>query len=328
MAGLLGAVAALFVLAIVGVAVFSSADDDPGSSTALPSYTPPPLPTFPGDDRDTGETRRPGDDSTPRPRYTPRPRDTSSSRPSDETSRPPVTLDTSLERNTVYTAGTLPKVKCPGAAVNIYNNTQLRNLILRTGRCMDQAWAPALRRVGIDWEPPGWAIVSRKGRGACGDFPQRGSYVPYYCPRNMTIYASTSALARGYGNITTYHGAIVGMMAHEYGHHVQTLTGLGMSHWRLHLRSNRNTQLALSRRFELQANCFGGMAMRAMAGSYPIGPNQRRTLYHFFSNVGDWPGRPRDHGSPPNSGRWFRQGFERTAAYQCNTWRAPSSTVS
>ncbi|MFD2353045.1 neutral zinc metallopeptidase [Nonomuraea ferruginea] len=61
------------------------------------------------------------------------------------------------------------------------------------------------------------------------------------------------------------------MMAHEYGHHVQNLTGLLDSWWGQTLEtSNQNGKLALSRRLELQATCFGGMWMRSVAASYPV----------------------------------------------------------
>jgi predicted metalloprotease len=240
-----------------------------------------------------------------------------------------------LTRNSVYRIPGLPRLACRAKATSIYNDAQLKALILKTGQCMGRTWAPVLTKAGIPFAPPGLAVTARGGRGACGDFPHRGSVVPYYCPRNSTIYASTSAMARGrgnqlgYGGLSSWHGAIIGMMSHEYGHHVQHLSGLADSWWARTLSARSTSgRLALSRRFELQANCFGGLWMRSVAASYPIPAARRDTLYHFFSNVGDWPGRPRDHGSPANSGRWFRQGYERTRVAQCNTWLAPAATTS
>lgn len=314
-------------LVLVGALIKSSRDSVSVSPVAIPTFTPP--------ERSTERpTERPGDGRSdePEPR-TSQP----SAEPSEtsETSQPRRTLNTSLKNNSLYANRGLPRVNCPAGSGSIYSHSQLKSLILKTSRCMDKVWSKTLQDRGITWHRPGYAITSRRGRGACGDFPQTGSIVPYYCPRNTTIYASTTAMARGsgnalgYGQITDWHGAIISMMAHEYGHHVQQLSGLSNTWWQQTLESgSRSGKLALSRRFELQATCFGGMFMRAAAASYPVTPARRNTLYYFYSRVGDHPGWPRDHGSPANNNRWFRQGYEKNKTFQCNTWLAPSSTTS
>ncbi|MEV4834483.1 neutral zinc metallopeptidase [Nonomuraea sp. NPDC049486] len=324
-----GTIAGLFVLVIVGAAFLgSSSGSDTTTPIAQPTYSPYDEPT-----RSRGEpTSSPTQDDVPTERPTQRP--TQDDEPDDDPPRQ-VTLDRSLKNNTVYRAGVLPRLTCRAGNVSIFSHSQLKSLILKTGKCMDQAWGPILQKQGIPFSPPRYAIAARSGRGACGDYPQRGSIVPYYCPRNNTIYASTSAMARGngnsrgYGQIISWHGGIISMMAHEYGHHVQNLTGLLDSWWGQTLEtSNQNGKLALSRRLELQATCFGGMWMRSVAASYPVSTSSRQRLFWFYGQVGDHPGYPRDHGSTANNHRWFRQGWEKNKAYQCNTWAAPSSTTS
>ncbi|MEU8248366.1 neutral zinc metallopeptidase [Nonomuraea sp. NPDC048916] len=329
-AGILGAVfgstAALFVLIVIGSVVFKdSSRSETTTPVAVPTYTPYERPGEREPDHATEEpTRRP----TQAPTRT---------ATQDTTVTPPrqVRLDTTLKNNTLYRAGALPRVGCRAGDVSIFSHAQLKALILKTGKCMDRAWGPILREQGIDFSPPGYAIASGRGRGACGDYPSAGSMVPYYCPRNSTIYASTSAMARGngnargYGQIISWNGGIISMMAHEYGHHVQNLSGLMNSWWSQTLESgNRSGKLALSRRLELQATCFGGMWMRSVATSYPISPADRSRLFWFYGQVGDQPGYPRDHGSRANNNRWFRQGWEKNQTYQCNTWMAPSPTTS
>ncbi|MBG0817762.1 neutral zinc metallopeptidase [Planomonospora sp. ID82291] len=307
-------------LVLAGAVIKSSRDSASVPSVAIPTFTP--------NERSTG---RPGDGRSDEPE----PRTSRPSAEPSETSTPRRTLNTSLKNNSLYSPRGLPRVHCPAGSGSIYNHSQLKSLILKTSRCMDKVWSKVLKDQGIAWHRPGYAVASRRGRGACGDFPQTGSIVPYYCPRNTTIYASTAAMAKGsgnslgYGQITDWHGAIISMMAHEYGHHVQQLSGLSNTWWQQTLESgSRSGKLALSRRFELQATCFGGMFMRAAAASYPVTPARRNTLYYFYSRVGDHPGWPRDHGSPANNNRWFRQGYEKNKTFQCNTWLAPSSTTS
>ncbi|WP_336205203.1 neutral zinc metallopeptidase [Nonomuraea sp. LPB2021202275-12-8] len=321
-----GSIAALFVLIVIGVAMIGGAKE---SRTTTPIA----IPTLSPYDEPSD---RPSTDSSREP--TQRPTPTRTEEPDEEPDVDPparATLNTTLKNNTVYRAGALPRLSCRAGNASIFSHSQLKSLILRTGRCMDRAWGQILQKQGIPFSPPNYAIAAGRGRGACGDYPAAGSMVPYYCPRNNTIYASTSAMARGngnargYGQIISWHGGIISMMAHEYGHHVQNITGLMNSWWAQTLDSTGSSgKLALSRRLELQATCFGGMWMRSVAGTYPISTGNRGRLFWFYGQVGDYPGFPRDHGSRVNNNRWFRQGWLRGEAYQCNTWMAASSTTS
>ncbi|WP_246083783.1 neutral zinc metallopeptidase, partial [Nonomuraea diastatica] len=331
----LGSVAALFVLIVVGAAFFKSTSrSETSRPIAIPTYEPSERAT--DDDEPFPErtrTQEPTDEATTsEPTRRPTERETEEAQ---QEPRQTVTPNTSLKNNTVYRAGILPRLRCPAGNASIFSHSQLKALILKTGKCMDRAWKPILEKQGITFSPPGYAIAARRGRGACGDYPSPGNIVPYYCPQNNTIYASTSAMARGngnargYGQIISWHGGIISMMAHEYGHHVQNITGLMNSWWRSTLdTSNQNAKLALSRRLELQATCFGGMWMRSVASSYPVSTSNRSRLFAFYGQVGDHPGYPRDHGKPANNNRWFRQGWTKSKAYQCNTWMASSSATS
>ncbi|MDP9862337.1 MULTISPECIES: neutral zinc metallopeptidase [Streptosporangium] len=315
--GVFGVVALVFVgLVVVGALIKSSRHADPVSPVAIPTFSPFDRPT------DSSASPEPAESRSTEP--------TSSAEPtSDTVPTGRQTLNTSLKNNTLYRTGGLPRVNCPVGSPSVRSGSQLKALIMRTSTCLDRGWSQIMRAQGLSWQRPGYAIASVRGRGACGDYPSAGSNVPYYCPRNLTIYASTTALVKEYGDITDWHGTIVSMMAHEYGHHVQQMSGLSDSWWEQTSRSSSQSgRLALSRRFELQATCFGAMFMRSVSASYPVTPARRNTLYYFYSRVGDWPGHPRDHGSPANNNRWFRQGYEKNKTFQCNTWLAPASTTS
>ncbi|GGP18171.1 neutral zinc metallopeptidase [Nonomuraea glycinis] len=330
-----GSMAALFVLIVVGAAMIDGAQESRTTTPiAIPTLSPYDEPTR-RPDRDPSARPTTDSSSDPSPESTPESTPEPSPTRSQDDSPVQVTVNRSLKNNTVYRAGALPRLRCQAGNVSIHSHSQLKSLILRTGRCMGNAWGQILRKQGIPFSPPNYAIVAGRGRGACGDYPAAGSMVPYYCPRNNTIYASTTAMAkgngnaRGYGQIISWHGGIISMMAHEYGHHVQNVTGLMDSWWAQTIdSSSRSGKLALNRRMELQATCFGGMWMRSVAGTYPVTSANRGNLFWFYSQVGDYPGFPRDHGSRTNNNRWFRQGWLKSQAYQCNTWMAASSTTS
>ncbi|ETK37404.1 neutral zinc metallopeptidase [Microbispora sp. ATCC PTA-5024] len=313
--GLVGAIAVVFVLlAVAGALLRSAHRSEPVSPVAIPTYGETTLPTYePTSAPTSGTTRRPTSPPTAAPTKPPTPR----------------VLNRSLKNNTVYRAGGLPRTNCPAGGASIYNHTQFKALILKTGTCMGKAWAPALRKVGIAWTPPSYMIARTRGRGACGDYPAPGSNVPYYCPSNRTIYASTSAMTREYGSLGSWNGIIISMMAHEYGHHIQNLSGISDSWWERTLDAHSQSErMGLSRRHELQATCFGGMFMRSVAASYPITTAQRNTLLWAYTHLGDPPGGPRDHGTTRSNAAWFRQGYTRPLAYQCNTWAVGAASVS
>ncbi|MFF4126423.1 neutral zinc metallopeptidase [Microbispora rosea] len=309
---LMGVLALVFVLIVVVSALVGLSDhDETVSPVAIPTFTFSPFPTDEAT-TDTEPTGKPTSKPTSQP-----------------TTRPTPVLNRTTKNNTLYRAGSLAKTNCRAGNASIYNHTQFKALILKTGGCMGKAWGPALKRVGIEWSPPNYMIAARKGRGACGDYPSPGSNVPYYCPSNSTIYASTSAMTREYGPLGSWNGIIVSMMAHEYGHHIQNLSGISDSWWRQTLDSgSQSGKMALSRRHELQATCFGGMFMQSVAASYPIDTTRRNTLLWAYSHLGDPPGGPRDHGNTRSNAAWFRQGYTRPKAYQCNTWVVGSTSVS
>ncbi len=338
--GILGCLALIFIVVVVlGALLRGSRSPHSVSPISLPTFTPPAFTPPPfthgtGDDRDETDRTPASQQSTQPATREPTTRETTT-RPSPDRSNAARVVNRSLKNNTMYKMGRLPSVTCRAGSVSIYSHRQLKALILKTGKCLTQEWRKGLEPLGFRVTAPSYAIVSGRGRGACGDFPQRGSIVPYYCPRTTTIYASTSAMAKGsgnaigYGQLTSWHGGIISMMAHEYGHHVQYLTGLSDSWWRRTLASgSQSAKLGLSRRFELQATCFGAMFMRSVASTYPVTSSGRAILYNFYAHVGDWPGYPRDHGSPANNNRWFHRGFDNNAARRCNTWEAASSAVS
>ena len=82
---------------------------------------------------------------------------------------------------------------------------------------------------------------------------------PFYCPGDQTIYIDTTfydQLARMSGNSGDFARYYV--LAHEYGHHIQQITGIADQ-----IRSvqQQNPQAAnqLQVRMELQADCYAGV---------------------------------------------------------------------
>ncbi|HEY3686326.1 MAG TPA: neutral zinc metallopeptidase [Streptosporangiaceae bacterium] len=309
-----------FVLLIVMLAGSSSHNPSIAeSSTPEDTYSDTYSPTYATDTPTDSYT-------TPEESYSPT--DTYSSDSPSSTPSPTHTTNTSRTKNAVYRAGALPTTSCRTGAESLSSSSAIRTHLHHLFGCLDKAWAPELKREGIQHESPDSVLTAGSGRGPCGAYPTPGTGVPYYCSQNNTIYASTTAVTREYGRTPGFSSmALDSLFAHEYGHHIQNLTGIMSSYSDAYSTASETTKLGLSRRLELQATCFAGMFMRSVHGSYPVSPSQQNTLILFNGNIGDWRG-PRTHGTPKHNGMWYKQGYDRRKAYQCNTWTIGGSYTS
>lgn len=321
--GGLGAVAFLGIGFVVVLAITSGGSDHDHPPVAESSYTP-------------SDTYSPRHTYSPRDTYSPThtdepedsPGDTYSSKSPSSTPSPTHSVNTSRKKNAIYKAGALPRTHCPTRPVSLGSSSAVRKHLRHLFRCLDKAWAPEMDKAGMEHESPNSVLTAGRGHGACGAYPTPGSGVPYYCPSNNTIYASTTAVTREYSRTPGFGSmALDSLFAHEYGHHIQNVTGIMTSYSQAARGVGKTTKLGLSRRLELQATCFAGLFMRSVQGSYAISPSEERTLVLFNSNIGDWRG-PRSHGTPKHNGMWYKQGFDRRKAYQCNTWKISGSYTS
>lgn len=122
---------------------------------------------------------------------------------------------------------------------------------------LDDTWAPLFSQAGIAFERPTLNFYDGTGRSGCG--AAQSAMGPFYCPTDQGIYIDTSfydQLDRQLGAPGDFARAYV--MAHEYGHHVQTLTGTSEMVRRAQ-QQNPGAANQLQVRMELQADCYAGV---------------------------------------------------------------------
>lgn len=195
-------------------------------------------------------------------------------------------------------------------------------------QCLEAAWRPVLEDAGLPFEPP-TVRVSATTRGI--STPCTGStsdFAAFYCPANRTVYMPISQLQTDYykDNWVVY----LSVFAHEYGHHIQNLSGilLAANSQRVDMGAQSPEGLELSRRVELQANCFDGMYLVSSADGGALTEEQMTDARTDADHRGDQHGDMRDHGTPENGGRWFGLGVEHNLTAECNTFTAPAEAVS
>lgn len=160
---------------------------------------------------------------------------------------------------------------------------------------------------------------------------------PFYCPGDTTVYLDTAF----FDQLTRQLGAEGGdaaeayVFAHEFGHHIQNLTGVMAK-----VQSQGAGQTGPKSggvRLELQADCYAGVWLRHAASDpqSPIAEVSRddlRRAVDAAAAVGDdriqkrMQGQVRPeswtHGSAEQRQKWLLQGFNSGDPDTCNTFAA------
>ncbi len=122
---------------------------------------------------------------------------------------------------------------------------------------LDQTWQPEFQRAGIAFQQPTLVFYSGGIQSGCGS--ASSAMGPFYCPSDQGIYIDTSfydQMARqlgAKGDFARYY-----VIAHEYGHHIQKLTGVADAIRSAQSQSPRAAN-QLQVRMELQADCYAGV---------------------------------------------------------------------
>ena len=122
---------------------------------------------------------------------------------------------------------------------------------------LNDVWAARFAEAGVQFSQPELAYYVGGTRTACG--AGSAEMGPFYCPGDQTIYIDTSfydtlqqQLGAG-GDFARYY-----VMAHEYGHHIQTITGVS-DQIRSAQSANPQASNQLQVMMELQADCYAGV---------------------------------------------------------------------
>ena len=191
-------------------------------------------------------------------------------------------------------------------------------------------------KFGDRYQPTKVVLFRDSIQSACG---YAGSATgPFYCPGDRKVYLDLGffdELQRRFGASGDFAQAYV--LAHEIGHHVQTLMGTE-GQMRQAQRADPGSANAMSVRLELQADCYAGVwghdaskEGRAAAGGVELDPGDLDEALNAASAIGDdrlqklGTGRVMPekftHGSSEQRRTWFKRGFDTGDARTCDTFR-------
>ncbi|WP_155927926.1 neutral zinc metallopeptidase [Mycolicibacterium sp. CBMA 234] len=197
--------------------------------------------------------------------------------------------------------------------------------------CLESGWQPVLTATGLDYENPDVLVPSgARISSPCGtEDVADGNVAAFYCSSNETLYMPPTGLeVDRYGDQPIIYIAV---FAHEFGHHLQNLVGMLDEEVaeRQAAGSRSDASLELSRRLELQAQCFSGMFVSSIVDAGGAFTKTDLDTAYKDQHRGDHdPGGPRDHGTDAHSQGWWDQGARNNTVGTCNTWNASSADVS
>jgi hypothetical protein len=196
-------------------------------------------------------------------------------------------------------------------------------------RCLVKTFAKPLAAHGITLTTPKVKVYRSTIKTPCGRFTQRRAPA-YYCSASRTIYWPVSG-DDGTEAYTYARLGYVGLVAHEFGHHLQAASGMLREYsQRSYATESRRERYLLSRRLELQAQCFEGIFFAAAAQSIGLSSDDRYQLrvWHTYTGDEDPPeSRKPDHGSSAAQIRWLNRGLDSADFGRCNTWKASKKSV-
>ena len=192
---------------------------------------------------------------------------------------------------------------------------------------LNQTWQPIFAASKIPFEQPKLVFYTQNGRSGCG--AAQSAMGPFYCPSDNGIYIDTdfyTEMDKRLGAAGDFARAYV--MAHEFGHHVQTLTGLADQVRSVQQRDPSQAN-AMQVRMELQADCYAGVWAaknrdRIEAGDIEEGLNAAHAIGDdtLMKNAGRRPVEASfTHGSSEQRMTWLKRGLETGDEESCDTFK-------
>ena len=197
----------------------------------------------------------------------------------------------------------------------------------------EDVWVNLFEREGATYDPPHLVLFSGQVRSGCGGASSATG--PFYCPQDRKVYLDMSffqEMQQHLGGGGEFADAYV--IAHEVGHHVQTLLGTTA---RMEQAAQGGASMkgdtGLSVRLELQADCYAGVwAQHAQAQLHWLDSGDVEKALNTASAIGDdrlqQQGQGRvapdtfTHGTSAQRVRWFRKGFDGGQIGGCDTFSA------
>ncbi|WP_312521401.1 KPN_02809 family neutral zinc metallopeptidase [Stutzerimonas nitrititolerans] len=197
----------------------------------------------------------------------------------------------------------------------------------------EDTWRALFQQSGAQYRDPTLVLFRGGVRSACGF--ASSAVGPFYCPGDQQVYLDLQffdEMASRFEVAGDFAQAYV--IAHEVGHHVQTLLGVSQQ---MQAVRQRGAQMegdnGLLVRQELQADCFAGVwAYHAQQRHDWLEEGDLEDALNAANAIGDDRLQQQSqgrivpdaftHGTSAQRMKWFRTGFDSGEPTRCDTFRA------
>ena len=215
-----------------------------------------------------------------------------------------------------------PSAASNSAAGSRDNDRQFAGAIIGN---LEDAWRQILpQQARIRLQEPKLVLFTGQVTSACGY--ASAATGPFYCPGDQNLYldfAFFDELKREFRAPGDFAQAYV--IAHEYGHHIQNLTGM----MRKVQRAGQDNRLSVA--LELQADCYAGIWANYAQKQGRLDAGDTEEALRAAAAVGDDMIQKRTqgyvvpdsftHGSSQQRMQWFQKGMQSGDMRQCETVR-------
>jgi predicted metalloprotease len=193
----------------------------------------------------------------------------------------------------------------------------------------EDAWSRVFQAAGERYQPPTLVLFDEAVQSACGT--NSSAVGPFYCPADQKLYIDLTffrQLDEQFGAPGDFAQAYV--VAHEVGHHIQTLTGISEKVNAARQRASEVEGNRLSVLQELQADCFAGVWANHASDRNLLQEGDVEEGLRAAAAIGDDVLQKRGqgrvspeswtHGSSEQRVTWLRRGMSEGTVDACDTF--------
>jgi predicted metalloprotease len=200
----------------------------------------------------------------------------------------------------------------------------------------EDTWQALFKQAGKTYQEPHLVLFRRAVNTGCGIGSAQAG--PFYCPADQKVYIDLSF----FDELKNRHGAPgdfaqAYVIAHEIGHHVQTISGISNKVRDAKAKVDQVKANQLSVKQELQADCYAGIwAHHAKRSRQILEPGDIEEGLAAASAIGDDRLQKQaqgyvtpdsfTHGSSKQRVAWFKTGFAQGTLQACDTFAKGVST--
>ena len=213
------------------------------------------------------------------------------------------------------------------SAEQICNSDEVTRFSCQVLASTEDQWSRIFQQAGQTYQPAELIFYSRRGMSGCG--AAQSAMGPFYCPSDQNIYIDTDffrELQQRFQAPGDFAQAYV--IAHEVGHHIQTITGISERVRRAQARASEAEANQLQVRMELQADCYAGVW--AAAERAALEPGDVEEGMRAAEAIGDDTLQRQaqgyvvpesfTHGTSAQRMEWLQRGLKSGDPEQCDTF--------